>query len=282
MGFFKSLFSIDDKSPEQRFDVLKYDGLRAMQTRQMQHALQCFQAALQIHDDLEIHDYLSQLYVHLDQMPAAIGELGILAQAQPDNEQIYLRMAHVAYMMEDYDLQLDACRKAEALSPDDEEMRFLMARAFIGKGQPDVAVEYLNRIAENEGEHYNAWLLRGETLLQMGDVEGAARDADRLLADLPQLEEALLLKARVERQLGHLEEARLQLNQVIDLNPFSVMAFRERAVVHFALGMTAEAEEDTKTLLELSPNEENRVGEGEKGVEDMVKEQLQQLNPLGL
>ena len=106
--------------------------------------------------------------------------------------------------------------------------------------------------------------------------------ADRLLADLPQLEEALLLKARVERQLGHLEEARLQLNQVIDLNPFSVMAFRERAVVHFALDMTAEAEEDTKTLLELSPNEENRVGEGEKGVEDMVKEQLQQLNPLGL
>lgn len=286
MGFFKSFFGLEEKSPEQqqqedearRFDVLKYDGLRAMQTRQMDHALKCFKAALEIQDDLEIHDYLSQLYIHTDDLHEAVEEICLMAKAQPENVQIPLRLAHVAYMMEDYDLLLDACTKAEALDADNEEMLFLYARAYIGKQQPEKAVEYLDRIIDKGGPHYDALLLRGDTLMKMDDTEAAERDADILLDAAPGQEDVLLLKARILCKKGLLEESQEVYGLVIDVNPFCIAAFRERAEVRRSLGDTQGAEEDLSTLKELAPDE---MGE-EKSVEDMMKEQSSLINPLGL
>lgn len=286
MGFFKSFFGLEEKSPEQqqqedearRFDVLKYDGLRALQTRQADHALRCFKAALEIHDDLEIHDYLSQLYIHTDDLHEAVEEICLMAKAQPDNVQILLRLAHVAYMMEDYDLLLEACGKAEALNADNEETLFLYARAYIGKQQPEKAVEYLDRIIDKVGPHFDALLLRGDTLMKMGKTDAAERDADLLLEAVPGHEDVLLLKARICRKKGLLEEARTVYGQVIDANPFCIAAFRERAEVRQALGDEQGAEEDRNTLMELSPDE---MGET-KSVEEMMKEQSELINPLGL
>ena len=285
MGFFKSFFGLEEKSPEQqqqedearRFDVLKYDGLRAMQTRQMEHTRKCFNAALEVHDDLEIHDYLSQLYIHTDELPLAVEEICYMEKAQPDNVQIPLRLAHVAYMMEDYDLLLEACAKAEALEADNEEMLFLYARAYIGKQQPEKAVEYLDRIIDDK-PHFDALLLRGNTLLEMGDTEAAERDADLLLRAVPDHEDVLMLKARVNQQKGHMEEALAVYDQVIDVNPFCIPAFRERAALRESLGDTQGAAEDRDTLNELSPDEAGEV----KSVEEMMKEQSELINPLGL
>ena len=39
----------------------------------------------------------------------------LLADAQPDNQAVWVRMARVCYMMEDYDQMAEACERAEAV-----------------------------------------------------------------------------------------------------------------------------------------------------------------------
>ena len=61
MGFLKSLLGLggddaaakNDDNKSKEFDVLKYDGVRALRMGQNDYAVKCFEHALQIHDDLE-------------------------------------------------------------------------------------------------------------------------------------------------------------------------------------------------------------------------------------
>ena len=111
MNFFRRLFNGDAANAEEEhreqaardFDVLKYDGVAAMRQHVFDYAEKCFLHALDIHDDLEIHDYLSQTFIALGKLPEAISQLRILADAEPENINIWLRMASVAYVMNDYD-----------------------------------------------------------------------------------------------------------------------------------------------------------------------------------
>ena len=71
MSFFKTLFGGKEESPEEKkhaqealdFDKLKYSGVRALKIGQVDVAVQNFLEALEIKDDLEIHDHLSVAYV---------------------------------------------------------------------------------------------------------------------------------------------------------------------------------------------------------------------------
>ena len=73
MNFFQKLFGGKDEAKEETkvqneakdFDVLKYDGVRAMKTGEVDYAIRCFKHALEIQEDLEIHDYLSVSYQRL-------------------------------------------------------------------------------------------------------------------------------------------------------------------------------------------------------------------------
>ena len=62
MGFWKSFFGGEENDPEEQkknnearnFDILKYDGVKAMHTHQMDYAVKCFREALKIKDDPRI------------------------------------------------------------------------------------------------------------------------------------------------------------------------------------------------------------------------------------
>ncbi len=92
MNFLQKLFGSDrqpasEKEQENKkhdFDVLKYDGVRALKSGQFDYAARCFQHALQRNDDLEVHDYLSQALIQLGDLRAAYDELQLLSDAQPD------------------------------------------------------------------------------------------------------------------------------------------------------------------------------------------------------
>ena len=68
MNFLKALFGGKEENSEEKrqadeqknFDILKYDGVKALKTGQWQQAIRCLNHALNIREDLECHDYLSQ------------------------------------------------------------------------------------------------------------------------------------------------------------------------------------------------------------------------------
>ena len=77
MGFWNSLFGgVTDPEEEKKaadernFDLLKYDGVKAMRIGQYEYAVKCFEKALQTKEDAEVRDYLSRAFLHQGRHPA--------------------------------------------------------------------------------------------------------------------------------------------------------------------------------------------------------------------
>lgn len=292
MGFFSTLFGGRQLSPEEekqeqeakKFDLLKYDGVKAMKMGQADYAVRCFTEALKVHDDLEVHDYLSQVLLRQGNLDAAMNELRTLGDAEPENAQIQIRMAQVAYMQEDYATMETVCQQATTLEPENAEPYFLHAEAMKGQQNPVGAIAMLTKAISLKEDYAEAYLLRGQTLLAMGDAASAETDADWLLEHVGDHEDVLLLKARVEAAKGQAQEAIRVYDKVVEVNPFQIDAFRERGRLRLDLGDKAGAEQDMQTVLELDPQQMADVS-GEysaEGIEQRVKQAYSAVNPLGL
>ena len=250
MNFFKALFGGKEEKPEDKkradeerdFDVLKYDGVRALRSGRHDYAIRCFTHALGMKDDLEIRDYLSQACIRADMLPEAFEQLLKIAEAQPDNVQVLLRMANVAYMMEDYTAMADACEKAIVLDAANAEATYLYAKACIGHGDTTNAVAMLTKAISLKEDYADAYLLRGETLLKAGAI--------------------------------------LYYSKVTDANPFNADAYRERGETRADTGDTDGGQDDLRHAAELTENQEDKADSGE--VERKVNEAYKNVNPLGI
>ncbi len=288
MNFFKALFGGKEERPEEKkkaeeeknFDVLKYDGVRALRSGHHDYAVKCFTHALGMKEDLEIRDYLSLALIRADLLPEAFDCLRKISEAQPDNQKVYVRMANVAYMMEDYTAMADACEKAMLVDGDNPEVTYLYAKACIGHGDTTNAVAMLTKAVTLKPDYAEAYLLRGETLLGAGRTAEASEDADRLLADYPESEDVLMLKARVERACGNQDEAIIYYGKVIDVNPFHAGAYRERGELLVAAGDESQGNEDLKHAAELTENQ-NGGGNGDD-IAKKVNDAYKNINPMGL
>ena len=293
MNFFKALFGgkIEDTEKTKKeeelknFDLIKYDGVKALKTGQNEYAIKCFKKAIEIKNtDLEVRDYLARAYVAANEPLKAFEQLQKLAEAQPDNQKIFVQMAHVAFMMEDYGAMADSCEKALLIDKDNAEVSYLYAKACIGQGDDVNAVAMLTKAILLKDDYGDAYLLRGETLLKMGDYEGSDADAKYLLEKQSDNESVLILKARIEHKLGNNDEAINYYNKVVDVNPFSIDAFRERGAVKLEVGDKDGAAEDMQQVLELDPKQTADIN-GEfsaEGVEEKTKQAYNKINPFGL
>lgn len=292
MGFWKSLFGGEALSPEEekkneearQFDLLKYDGVKAIRIHQYDYAVKCLRAALEIEDDPETHDYLQQALMHQGDVRGAIDELELMAQKAPDNQQLLLRIAHLAYMEEDYALMQNACERAEAIDGQVARVHYLYAQACLGQSDLVNAIARLTKAITLDEDDADARLLRGQTLMKMGDLDGARQDADWLLEHVGDHEDVLLLDARLKAVKGPVDEAISAYGKVIDVNPFQLDAFRERGKLRFDSGDKQGAEEDMQKVLELNPEEMADVSGdySAEGIEQRVKQAYSNMNPFGI
>ena len=87
MNFFKALFGGSEETPEQKqqadetrkFDMFKYDGVKAAKMGQHDYAVKCYKEALKIREDLEVRDYLAQSLIRTGQLAEAYEQLETLA-----------------------------------------------------------------------------------------------------------------------------------------------------------------------------------------------------------
>lgn len=231
MNFLKKLFGTTPETPAEEtkeqlarhFDVLKFDGVAALRQHAFDYAIKCFNHALELQDDAETRDYLAQALIMSDDLPAAFAQLEKLSEIEPGNLKILLRMADVAYMMEDYDAMTDVCERANALDSEDVMVNYLYAKARIGKDDFGNAIALLSKAVALSAEEpcWDAWLLRGQTLLKMGDVTMAEQAADHLVEHVPDHEDALLLKAGCREAAGDHAGAMEAYGRVVELNPFN-------------------------------------------------------------
>lgn len=284
MGFWKQLFGGQELTPEEEqqnkkdknFDLLKYDGVKAMKMGKAAYAVRCFTEALKLKPDMEINDYLSQVYIRSGELDEAMQQLDILNAAHPDQIQILIRMAQVAFMMEDYERMDQVCSRARQVDGHSADACYLGAQARLGRQQTDSALELLSRAIALRDDYADAYLLRGRTLLAVGQTEAADTDASWLLNHIGAQEDALLLKARIEVARGNQEQAITIYGLVLEVNPFCAEAFRERANLRRQQGDESGAESDLQSLRELDPTQDV------EDIEQQVKAAYSNVNPLGL
>lgn len=287
MNFFKALFGGKQESSEEKkqqeearqFDTLKYDGVRAMKSGEIDFAVKCFRHALSMKDDLEIHDYLSQALIAQNNLIEAYDELQIMAEAQPDNQAIFIRMANVAFMMEDYGALSNACEKAMLIDDSNAEVMYLYGRGCIGQDDDVNAVAMLTRAITLNDKFYDAYLLRSQANLRLEKIDEASADADFLLEQVGENEDVLLLKARIARAQGNDDDAIAFYGRVINENPFREEAYRERAELRRKSGDEQGAEEDLKKADEVA-TEDQKSAEDQK-IQQKVEKKYREMNPYG-
>lgn len=272
MNFFQKLFRGTDETKSETkeqneakdFEVLKYDGVRALKTGQYDYAERCFKHALDLKDDLEIHDHLSVCHLSSGEFGDAYEELRLLADAQPDNVQILIRMANVAFMMEDYNIMASNCEKALLIDKDNAEVNYLYAQASKGQGDDVNTVALSTKAIALDKRFGDAYLLRGETLLRMEKPDEADEDALWLLQHTDNQEEVLLLKARIEQARNNKAVALEYYHKALESNPFSETAYKERAELYAELGEDDKAAADNEkaeALRRRNEGEANELGE---------------------
>lgn len=290
MGFFRRLFGVssenselteDEKKQEEakNFDILKYDGVRAMRMQRTDYAVECFVHALNLREDLEIRDYLSRCYISQGELTLAYRNLEKISEAQQDNIAVLLRMANVALMMEDYVVMGSVCEKALLIDKDSHEALYLYAKACRGTDDTANSVAMLTKAISVKADFPEAYLLRGEVLLEDGNLDEADEDALHLLEEYPDNEDILMLKANIERKKNNAASAIEFYDKVIDANPFNASAFGYRSEMKKIAGDTEGAKDDAERADELTANLPSGKQED---IESKTKERYDSINPLGI
>ena len=299
MGIFSSLFG-GNKTPEENkeknFDILKYDGIRAMRIGKLTYALKCFEEATAIKEDLETMQHQANTYVRMNRMDDARQLMVRMTELAPDQPLVFQSLASLCYMQEDYPAMNEACQKALALNDQDPSTYFLSAKAAVGLNNGIQAIAMLTKAIMLNEEFVEAYQMRAEILWTMRQAKDANEDIEKLLSMNPEDENALLLKAEIMAVSGAEEQALEIIDQVLALNPFCekayllkgsyflvkqefdkaiavydeaiemnanfAQAYHERGRVKLAMGDKKGSMEDMKRAIELAPeNGANISGE---------------------
>ena len=299
MGIFSSLFG-GNKTPEENkeknFDILKYDGIRAMRIGKLVYALKCFEEATAIKEDLETMQHQANTYVRMNRMDDARQLMVRMTELAPNQPLVFQSLASLCYMQEDYPAMNEACQKALALNDQDPSTYFLSAKAAVGLNNGIQAIAMLTKAIILNEEFVEAYQMRAEILWAMRQAKDANEDIEKLLSMNPEDENALLLKAEIMAVSGAEEQALEIIDQVLALNPFCekayllkgsyflvkqafdkaiavydeaiemnanfAQAYLERGRVKLAMGDKKGSMEDMKRAIELAPeNGANISGE---------------------
>ena len=226
MGIFSSLFRGNKKTDEEKnFDILKYDGIRAMRIGKLTYALKCFEEATALREDLETMNHQANTYIRVNRMDDARALLVRMTEIAPEQPLVFQSLASLCYMQEDYKAMNDACQKALALNDQDPGTYFLSAKAAVGMSNGFQAIAMLTKAIMLNEEFVEAYQLRAEVLWQMRQAKDASDDIEKLLSLNPDDENALLLKAEIMAVSGDEEGAVKLMNEVLALNPFCEKAY---------------------------------------------------------
>lgn len=282
MGIFSSLFGGSKKTEEEKnFDILKYDGIRAMRIGKLTYALKCFEEATAIQEDLETMQHQANTYIRVNRMDDARQLMNRMTEIESDQPLVFQSLASLCYMQEDYKGMDEACRKALALNDQDPATYFLSAKAAVGLSNGIQAIAMLTKAIMLNEEFVEAYQMRAEILWTMRQAKDANEDIEKLLSMNPEDENALLLKGEILAVSGEEEKALELINQVLALNPFSEKAYLLKGSYFLAKQAFDKAIEVYDEALEINPNfaqayhERGRVklakGDKQGSMEDMKR-----------
>ena len=232
MGLFSSLFSSakpeEDNKQEgdlQNFDLLKYDGIRALRINKPKYAVKCFTEALKIQIDIETMKYLMTAYNALDMTDEALETLDAMVATGEEQVDTLLMRANFLYMNEQYPEAIVDCEQIIELNPENFTAYFLWAKTEQQTGEYEKAIGHLDKAINLKEDFVEGYTLRADVYLAMKRGDDALADVEKVIKLAPEDETAYLLRGRIHELLGDHEAALLDYQSVLDLNPFNEVAY---------------------------------------------------------
>ena len=184
INFFKSLFlgeteQTDEEKIARNFDVLKYDGIKALKAGKTTYAIRCFNEALKLREDAEVLDHLVNAYTREDRMEEAIVTASRMVEIEPENIQVLLLRANLNFLAEKYTDVITDSEKVVALDPANSTAYFLQGKARKAAGKQLEAIVGLSQAIRLKEDFAEARLLRAEIMLDAGDYKDGMEDAER-------------------------------------------------------------------------------------------------------
>lgn len=235
MGFLSSLFSSSkkeetpghiSKDDQKNFDLLKYDGIRAMQVRQVGYAIKCFRKALEIQPDFETMRHLVNACILTGDSESALEMTDEMLIIEPEHTETLLARVNILFHLDRDGEAIADCDKVIELEPENYQAWFLRAKAKRATNDlPGAMTDVTGAITLKE-DFTNAYLFRAEVLFAMKDGEKALDDVNKVI-DLSEEgdETAYLLRGRIYELLGDGVAAADEYTKVIECNPFKEEAY---------------------------------------------------------
>lgn len=316
MGIFSSIFGGGNKSPENQYDILCDDGVRAMQMGEFQYAEKCLTAALELKHELRTVGLLAEVFLHTENNEKALPLLQeMVKNAEGDSLEICLLLAQTQGKTQAYADERATCEHILQQHEAEPRALYLLAEAEHGLHEDFMAIAHLTQCLAKEPKYQHALLLRADVLKQMGQWNEVLVDAETLVDIDAENESYHLLRAEAFAALGKTDEAVVDLKAVQALNPFSreavlklgslyeqtaqwdkalavydeainmqpkfAAAYKARGGVKNHLKDVAGAAEDLKRSLELEPELAKAVDGEYANVENEMKERYKRMNPYG-
>jgi tetratricopeptide (TPR) repeat protein len=258
-NFLKSLFGGNKEADAEheshkKFEIFKYDGLRAQRMGRADYAVKCFVEALAIEEDYETLGYLSRLYIQMGEHDKAHDLLTRMTTLEPTLTDAYLALANVCYIQTNYAEMESAAQKAADNDANCAYAFYLMGKAQKETGNVIMSIANLTKAIALKDDFAEARLLRAEVLMSMHQLTEAAEDIDATLQALPDDENATLLQGRLMEAQGKNEEAEQNYRKVIEANPFCEQAFLHLSQLYIGQKRLSEAIALLDDAIELSPN----------------------------
>ena len=133
------------------------------------------------------------------------------------------------------------------------DILLLRAQAQAGQRQSDLALETLEKAARLRPEDGRAYVVQARLLGALGRTEAAAKTIEAALATSPDLIEAHLLSADLRRQRGDAEGSLADYGRALELQPDSAAALLGRAASLLMLSRDEEAKADVQVVLDEAP-----------------------------
>jgi tetratricopeptide (TPR) repeat protein len=320
MGFFSSLFGSKkqptpeelEKQKERKFDILKFDGVKAQRMGQIPYSIKCFTEALALKEDFSTRLYLANSYNAIQDYPLAYEQLEKMAELEPNNIETYLMMARVSDHLQNWQAMNDACQRAYLIDENKPEIYYYFGKACYGLEDEVSAIAMLTKAISLDKEYKDAYLLRSEIYCNMEQFKYAEEDIDKLLSLDANDETYLAKKAELRTIAGDNESAIKFYKTIIDQNPFNepviialtqlliglkkydaasklvdeaienkpdfAEAYKERSQIKKLQGDIAGSEEDLKMAEKLF-NESNKGNTSFTNIEEEVNARYKAINP---
>lgn len=186
-------------------------------------------------EDIIVH-YLGLGENHLAKKALKMG-----LEQHPTSHELLLLQSEVFILDEKYDAAIKLLDYVEKLNPLDEEISLQKASIASKNGDHTASIEHLNKALELSEDPLEIWNLLGMEHLLAEEFEEAAYFFKNCVSDNPQDYSALYNLLYSYDHLNKIEESIRVLNEVLEIDPYSEVAWHQLGLVLIKKGHQKEA-----------------------------------------